>query len=242
MMFLFSLGYFSGWWPGTSGGNFRRILGNKQVLDSVLLLCSVLAQPVPANQRLGFLPHFSACYCWLINRIHSPVGVPFFGGYHYSGSVIWPALLLFGIPILPYVVWDPFAIYDDVWRWSNGQGETGYQIWGWGASNYVLAFGWVDNRFATWPFWWLEGILAVPTFAWFLYRQWRTNTLANACWHYGVFLFIFFYGSRFLNENYLAYILAFLALGILISCNVVPGRKEESTGRVGRGSKWSQGT
>ena len=28
-------------------------------------------------------------------------------------------------------------------------------------------------------------------------------TLYNACWHYGVFLLAFFYGSRFLNENYL---------------------------------------
>ncbi|MEZ4614654.1 MAG: hypothetical protein R2867_03950 [Caldilineaceae bacterium] len=69
---------------------------------------------------------------------------------------VWPALLLFGLLVLPYVLWDPFAIYDDVWRWSNGQGETGYQIWGWGASNYILAFGLVENRFAQWPFWRLE--------------------------------------------------------------------------------------
>ncbi|MEZ4678129.1 MAG: hypothetical protein R2932_28325 [Caldilineaceae bacterium] len=127
---------------------------------------------------------------------------------------VWPALLLFGLLVLPYVLWDPFAIYDDVWRWSNGQGETGYQIWGWGASNYILAFGLVENRFAQWPFWRLELLVAAPTLFWFLYRQWQNNTLSNACWHYGVFLLLFFYSSRFLNENYLAYILAFLAVGI----------------------------
>ncbi len=127
----------------------------------------------------------------------------------------WPALLLFALLIVPYVVWDPFAIYDDVWRWSNGQGETGYQIWGWGASNFILALGFVSGRFAEWPFWRLELIIALPTLLWFLYRQLRSNTLANACWHYGVFLFVFFYGSRFFNENYIAYILPFLALGIL---------------------------
>lgn len=126
----------------------------------------------------------------------------------------WPALMVFLLCLLPYLLWDPFALYDDVWRWSNGQGETGYQIWGWGASNFVLALGLVSDRFGQWPFWQLELLLALPILLWFLYRQIHANTLAAACWHYGFFLLIFFYGSRFLNENYLAFILAFLVLGI----------------------------
>ncbi len=132
--------------------------------------------------------------------------------------IIWRsrwAMFPFALLILPYVIWDPFAFYDDVWRWSNGQGETGYQIWGWGASNFVLALGWVSNRFDQWPFWRLEVLCALPLLVWFLLRQRRHNTLAVACWHYGVFLFVFFYSSRFLNENYLSYILAFLSLGLL---------------------------
>ena len=56
---------------------------------------------------------------------------------------------------------------------------------------------------------------ALPVLLWFLRRQQQQNTLANACWHYGLFLLIFFFASRFLNENYLGYILAFLALGYL---------------------------
>ena len=75
--------------------------------------------------------------------------------------------------------------------------------------------GAVTNRFAQWPFQLLELLLAVPVLLWFIYRQMRVNTIANACWSYGIFLLIFFYGSRFLNENYLGYILAFLALGVL---------------------------
>jgi hypothetical protein len=127
----------------------------------------------------------------------------------------WPALAVFGLILGPYLVWDAYALYDDVWRWSTGQGETGYQIWGWGASNFVLALGLVPDRFAQWPFWALELIFALPVLLWFLRRQQRANTLANACWHYGLFLLVFFYTSRFLNENYLGYILAFLALGVL---------------------------
>jgi len=128
---------------------------------------------------------------------------------------VWPALVAFVLLLLPYLVWDTYALYDDVWRWSSGQGDTGYQIWGWGASNFVLALGLVVDRFAQWPFWQLELILALPLLIWLLYRQKQANTFANSCWHYAVFLFAFFYGSRFLNENYLGYILAFLALGVL---------------------------
>lgn len=127
------------------------------------------------------------------------------------------ALLVFAVIVGPYLIWDAGAMYDDVWRWSSGQGDTGYQIWGWGASNFVLALGWVADRFGQWPFWLVEILITVPLLAWFLWRQLHENTLANACWHYGLLLFGFFYVSRFLNENYLGYILAFLAIGLLAS-------------------------
>ena len=126
----------------------------------------------------------------------------------------WPALLAVALIVGPYALWNPYALYEDVWRWSSGQGETGYQIWGWGASNFVLAFGWVSDRFGQWPFWVTEVSVALPILLWFVRRQQRAPTLSNACWHYGVLLFAFFYASRFLNENYLGYILAFLAIGV----------------------------
>jgi len=129
----------------------------------------------------------------------------------------WPALLVFALLLGPYALWRPDALVDDVWRWSSGQGETGYQIWGWGGSNFVLAAGWVSDRFGQWPFWITEIVLALPVLVWFIRRQQTAPTLSNACWHYGVFLFAFFYASRFLNENYLGYILAFLAIGLFSS-------------------------
>lgn len=127
----------------------------------------------------------------------------------------WPALAAFALMVGPYLIWDPVAFYDDVWRWSTGRGETGYQIWGWGASNFVLALGWVEDRFDQWPFLIVQAALTLPILTWLMRRQWRANTLANACWHGGLLLLVFFYGSRFLNENYLGYILALLAIGQL---------------------------
>lgn len=126
-----------------------------------------------------------------------------------------PAIGVFTLLLLPYVLWDAAALYDDVWRWSSGQGPAGYQIWGWGASNFVLGLGLVTDRFAQWPFWIVQIVVAGPMLIWFVARQTRSNTLATACWHYALFLLVFFYASRFLNENYLGYILAFLAIGSL---------------------------
>ncbi len=131
-------------------------------------------------------------------------------------GLIWrllPAVVAFAALVLPYALWDFDALLDDVWRWSNGTASQAYQIWGWGASNFVLALGWVTNRFAYWPFWAPQLLLAGPALVWLLRRQWLDNSLAGAAWRYGLFLFLFLLVSRFLNENYLGFILAFWALG-----------------------------
>jgi hypothetical protein len=127
----------------------------------------------------------------------------------------WPALVVAVLAIGPYLVWDPRAMFDDVWRWSNGTSPTAYQIWGWGASNLVLAAGWVKSRFDYWPFWLPQLIICLPLLLLLLRRQAQENSPARAFWGYGLFLLAFFFFSRFLNENYLGYVTAILAVGTL---------------------------
>ncbi len=127
----------------------------------------------------------------------------------------WPALAVFLLLVLPYLIWDASAMVDDVWLWASGRGEHAYQIWGWGASNLLLALGWVNSRFDYWPFWLLQLSVCGPLLVYLLRRQWQENRIATACSNYALFLLVFFFLSRFLNENYLGYILAFLTLGVL---------------------------
>ena len=127
----------------------------------------------------------------------------------------WPALAVTVLIIAPYFIWNPSAMIDDVWRWSNGTSDTAYQIWGWGASNLVLALGWVRSRFDYWPFWLPQLVIGLPLLLALLGRQTRENTAGRAFWSYGLFLLVFFFVSRFLNENYLGYIVACLVLGVL---------------------------
>ncbi|MCA1554621.1 MAG: hypothetical protein LC737_09605, partial [Chloroflexi bacterium] len=126
-------------------------------------------------------------------------------------------LLLFAVVflliVLPFALWDPYNFYDDVWAWSAGTSPTAYQIRGWGLSNLVLALNLVPTRLAYFPFWIPELIVSLPLLVLMLRRQWLDNTLANVAWHGGILLFAFAFASRFLNENYLGFIVALLALG-----------------------------
>ncbi len=135
----------------------------------------------------------------------------------------WPALATALVIIGPYFLWQPTAMIDDVWRWSAGTSDTAYQIWGWGASNLLLAAGWVSDRFAYWPFWIPELVVGSALLAALLKKQAGVNTPARVLWGYSLWLLAFFFVSRFLNENYLSFILAGLTLGALVDGSVATG-------------------
>jgi len=114
--------------------------------------------------------------------------------------------------VLPFAVWNLDAMVDDIWRWSSGTADVPYQIRGWGIANFVLALGLVESRLDYFPFWIPELLFGLPLLLFLMWHQFRENRLSTALYGYGLLLFVFFYFSRFLNENYLGYILAVLAL------------------------------
>ena len=119
----------------------------------------------------------------------------------------------------PWFAWNPDAMVDDVWRWSAGQGPTGYQIWGWGSSNYVLAFGLVSDRFEYWPFIIPGLIIGLPLMFLLLWKQTKLNTMAVMLYGYAIFLLAFAYVSRFLQPNYLGFLLGIITLAVLLPDN-----------------------
>lgn len=123
-----------------------------------------------------------------------------------------PLILVVAILVLPLALWDFDAMYDDIWRWSSGTGETPYQITGWGLANLVLALGLVESRLDYFPFWIPQLLVCLPLSLFLLWRQWRQNTVSTMLYNYAFLMLAFFYTSRFMNENYLGYILAILAL------------------------------
>jgi hypothetical protein len=131
---------------------------------------------------------------------------------------IWPLVLTFIVITGPWFVWHPAAMVDDVWHWSAGTAETPYQIRGWGFSNFVLVLGLVPTRLAYWPFWVVELVIAVPLLAAGLWWLWRNPGIAAVLQGYAILLFGFLYGSRFLNENYLGFLLAIFTITFFMAC------------------------
>ncbi len=128
-----------------------------------------------------------------------------------------PAIVVAAVLVLPFAAWNLNAMVDDIWRWSAGTIPTAYQIRGWGLSNAVLALGGVGSRLDYFPFWIPELVVGLPVLAGLLWRQVKhDNTPAAMFWGYGVFTFAFLYVSRFLNENYLGFLIAVLALGYYV--------------------------
>ncbi|HJX37266.1 MAG TPA: glycosyltransferase family 87 protein [Anaerolineae bacterium] len=126
-----------------------------------------------------------------------------------------PLLLVLVVILAPFALWDAQAMFDDVWAWSSGTAEVPYQITGWGLANFVLALGLVESRLDYFPFWIPELLVCVPLLCYLLWRQWRHNSVASMLYHYAFLTLAFFYTSRFMNENYLGFLLAILALGFL---------------------------
>jgi hypothetical protein len=171
-------------------------------------------------------------FLWLYLMRPHPAGLTFRGGRAAAAGRrlggwlgrSWPWLATFVLVVGPWLVWNPAAMVDDVWRWSAGTSATPYQIRGWGLSNFVLGWGLVADRLAYWPFWIIEVLLAGPLLAALLWQQWRSNQLSRALYGYVVLLFGFFYVSRFLNENYLGYLLSLAALAAGMPVGAEPPR------------------
>ncbi len=126
---------------------------------------------------------------------------------------IVPALGVFLIFTLPYFLWSPGDFIDDVWRWAAGTALIHYQIWGLGFANFVLAWGDLSDRFAVWPFWIPELLVSLPLLVILILKQLKDNSISSWFWHGAILLLGFAYFSRFLNENYLGFLLGLLALG-----------------------------
>jgi len=127
---------------------------------------------------------------------------------------LWPVVLVFTVLSLPFLLWDPGAMFDDVWRWSSGAIETAYQMRGWGFANVVLALQLVQSRLDYFPFWIPTAVFGLPLLTALLWRQLQLeNSVGAMLYGYALFCFTFLFFSRFLNENYIGYLLACLALG-----------------------------
>lgn len=132
-------------------------------------------------------------------------------------EAVRPIAIFVGIvaaTILPFFLWDPGAFLEDTVYYISGSSATPYPIDGLSFSNILLVAGLIPSRTAYFPFWILELLFGGSVLLVFLKKQLQNNTLPQAWLGYSLFLGTTAFFSRFLNPNYLGYILALFALGL----------------------------
>ncbi len=147
---------------------------------------------------------------------------------------LWPATLFLAVTFLPFLLNDFAALYDDVIRYNAGGAAWTYPISGMGFSALLLALGVIEFRQADFPFAAIEIAVATPIALWWMWKLWRTPTLATLLTGYALTLLAFLFFGRYFHGNYLGYILAVATPVLFLRAEAAPARKRVTRNRLAR--------
>jgi hypothetical protein len=133
-----------------------------------------------------------------------------------GGSLKRPAIAFGGVlaaGILPFLVADPKAFYEDTVRYGAGT----YRIVGYGLSAILVRLGIIDDREGAYPFALLALLTWVPLTVWLLYAQRRASELWFGAAAFAVsILWLMFIGRTF-NNYYLVWPLTGAVIAALMA-------------------------
>jgi hypothetical protein len=126
-------------------------------------------------------------------------------------AVVFGALVLAGV--LPFLIADPSAFYDDTVRYGAGT----YRIVGYGLSAILIRLGVLDDRDGSYPFGLIALVTWVPLTVWLLLAQRRAQELWVGAAGFAIsILWLMFIGRTF-NNYYLVWPLTGAAIAVLIA-------------------------
>jgi hypothetical protein len=144
-----------------------------------------------------------------------------------------PAGLVLAATLVPFLVNDFGAFYDDVVRYNAGGAAWTYPISGMGFSALLLSLGVIPYRQADFPFALIEIAIATPVAIWWLIRLWRRPTLATLLAGYALTLLAFLFFGRYFQGNYVGFIAAvFTPVPFLVSGARRRARRVREAGRA----------
>jgi hypothetical protein len=187
--------------------------------DAPSLLCLVLAFALLSRRRLVWASLLLGLAALL--KQFALVAVPFFAiailALRPPRAVLRNAAVAFALPvvagILPFLVADPGAF----WRDTITYGGSTYRIVGYGLSNLFLKAGIVDDRWGSYPFFWLALLVWLPLTVWLLWNQRRAGRLWAAAAAFAVSIFVLFFLSRVFQTSHLIWPLTALLVGVALA-------------------------
>lgn len=123
-----------------------------------------------------------------------------------------PFAITFIAIILPFLLWDQKAFLDSTIFYLSGSAFYSYPISGYGLGMLLNKIGVIKDLHQYYPFILWQAIIGIPLMAGLIFYLKKSSSVGRLLLVYGIFLFIFWYLSRYFNNSHLGYLsLIFIA-------------------------------
>lgn len=112
----------------------------------------------------------------------------------------------FSLLVLPFFLWDPRAFLDSTVFYLSGNTPNSYPISGYGFGMLLHEFGIIKDLKDNFPFIIPQMIIAVPLLILLIRFLKKNNSVKNLILTYGIFLFVFWFFSRYFNNSHIIYL------------------------------------
>ncbi len=114
--------------------------------------------------------------------------------------------LVFLVIVLPFFLWSPKAFLDSTIFYLSGNTNHSYPISGYGFGALLSQWGIIKNVHDNFPFTIFQVLVGAPLLI-YLIRYFKKNlSVRTMILAYAIFLFIFWYFSRYFNNSHIAYL------------------------------------
>ena len=136
------------------------------------------------------------------------------GGGFSTPCVSWPLWLVLAAVFLPFLAWDPAALFRGL---IAGKGSVyPFRAESLGFSNLPICFRWITSPRQQFPTALFYALLVLPAMVFGLWWTLRRKSIAAMLTAYVATLFLFLYFSRFFAPNYLWLVLVIAASALVV--------------------------
>lgn len=117
-----------------------------------------------------------------------------------------PMMLIFLIITIPFYLWDQKSFIDSTFLYLTGNTQHSYPISGYGLGSILLQLHVIPDKFSYYPFVLWQVMLCLPLLGLLLWYLKKNPSIKSMIIVYAIFLFVYWYLSRYFNNSHIAYI------------------------------------
>lgn len=121
-------------------------------------------------------------------------------------KLLLPFVVTFLVIVAPFFFWDARAFLDSTIFYLSGSALHSYPISGYGFGMLLNEAGVINDLGGYYPFQIWQAIIGIPALIFLIRYLWDNLSVRSLILTYGIFLFIFWYFSRYFNNSHVGYL------------------------------------